>query len=443
MSVLIASGRGSDSGGSGSDALIFDRLEITKAAFSTNFLRNDPLSVDGIEVTAYYKGNETEYNRVVTNECVFNPADGTILNSLDITKVDISLTDLDDTKTISYTIKVLAWAEYHTTISLGNGTSNAGASVGEHALFAGGNKLNGKVKAYDYSLVSSDAPSLSTARYDMTGTTIGDYAIFAGGRTATGSRGLSNVVDAYSSSLVNTTPAVLGTARTEIAGASVGDYAILYTGLEGATNGGRAVDAYNSSLVKASINTASYDTRAASATSVGEYALFAGGAARVDNSSSYAYVYAYNKSLVRTSVSSLGYSRRYIAGTSVGDYAIFAGGCTYVQSGIYEHHAQDWVDAYNSSLVRTYPEKLEKARYFAKGESSDRFAVIAGGHYNDAFDGTEYTSGSAVNNVDAYDVNLVKQTTDKLPSSAEGMSSARIGDYVLFSNGAKIFAYVA
>ena len=430
--------------GSSSSGLIFDRLEITKAALSTNFLRNDPLSIDGIEVTAYYKGNETEYSRVVTNECVFNPANGTILDSLDITEVDISLTDLNDTKTISYIIKVLAWAEYHTTMSLGNGTQNAGASVGEHALFAGGSKLNGKVKAYDYSLVGSDAPSLSTARYSMTGASVGDYAIFAGGRTESGSRGLSNKVDAYNSSLVNSTPAALAVARDEIAGASVGDYAIFYTGLDSATNGCNNVDAYNSSLVKASIiNTTSYDTRAASAAAVGEYALFAGGAARVDNSSSYAYVFAYNKFLVRTSLASLSVSRRYIAGASVGDYAIFAGGCTYVESGIYEHHSQNRVDAYSSSLVKTNPEALEKARYYAKGESSDRFAIIAGGHYNDAYDGTEYATGSAVNNVDAYDVNLVKQTTDKLPSSAEAMSSAQIGDYVLFSNGAKIFAYVA
>lgn len=442
MSLLVHGGIGGNGSG-GSDALVFDRLEITKAAFSTNFLRNDPLSIDGIEVTAYYKGNETEYSRVVTNECVFNPANGAILDSQNITKVDISLTDLNDAKTVSYNIKVLAWAEYHTTMSLGNGTGNAGASVGEHALFAGGSKLNGKVKAYDYSLVGSNAPSLSTARYYMTGASIGDYAIFAGGRTKSGSGGLCNEVDAYNSSLVNSTPAALAVAREEIAATSVGDYAIFYTGLDSPTNGCNAVDAYNSSLVKTSINTASYDTRAASAASVGEYALFAGGAARLDTSSSYGYVFAYNKSLVRTSLSKLSLSRRYIAGASVGDYAVFAGGCTYVQSGIYEHHAQNRVDAYNSSLVKTSPEALEKARYYAKGESSDRFAVIAGGHYNDAYDGTEYTSGSAVNNVDAYDVNLVKQTTDKLPNSAEAMSSAGIGDYVLFSNGAKIFAYVA
>lgn len=441
--ALLVNGDFVGNGSGESDALVFDRLEITRAALSTNFLRNDPLSVDGIEVTAYYKGNETEYSRVVTNECVFNPANGTILDSLDITKVDISLTDLNDTKTISYTIKVLAWAEYHTTMSLGNGTQNAGASVGEHALFAGGSKLNGKVKAYDYSLVASDAPSLSTARYSMTGASVGDYAIFAGGRTENGYSGLSNKVDAYNSSLVNSTPAALAVARDEIAGASVGDYAIFYTGLDGATNGCNNVDAYNSSLVKASINTASYETRAASAAAVGEYALFAGGAARLDTSSSYAHVFAYNKSLVRTSLAGLGLSRRYIAGTSVGNYAVFAGGCTYVQSGIYENHSQNWVDAYSSSLVKTNPEVLGKARYYAKGESSDRFAIIAGGHYNDAYDGTEYSSGSAVNSVDAYDVNLVKQTTDKLPNSAEAMSSAQIGDYVLFSNGAKIFAYVA
>lgn len=79
-----------------SGKLVLDRIEITKPASKTSFLRNDTFTIDGLEVTAIY-----------------------IENEVDIYDLDLVRTSPE---------APLTSARYNL----------AGASIGEYALFAGG-----------------------------------------------------------------------------------------------------------------------------------------------------------------------------------------------------------------------------------------------------------------------------------------------------------------
>ena len=65
-------------------------------------------------------------------------------------------------------------------------------------------------KVYLDTLTRSTPTVLSAARAELAGASVGDYALFAGGNT--GSK-YSAVVDAYGTDLTRTTPTALSTAR--------------------------------------------------------------------------------------------------------------------------------------------------------------------------------------------------------------------------------------
>jgi len=72
----------------------------------------------------------------------------------------------------------------------------------------------------DGTLTRSTPTALSSARYNLAATSIGDYALFGGGDPA------SAVVDAYNTSLTRSTPTALSSARRSLAATSIGDYAL-------------------------------------------------------------------------------------------------------------------------------------------------------------------------------------------------------------------------
>jgi hypothetical protein len=119
----------------------------------------------------------------------------------------------------------------------------AGASVGNYALFAGGDSgsYRNTVDAYDTSLTRSTPTALSVERYRLAGASVGNYALFAGGQS--GSSSYSDAVDAYNASLTRSTPTALSAARYDLAGASAGDYALFAGGYDG-SNYYNIVDAY-------------------------------------------------------------------------------------------------------------------------------------------------------------------------------------------------------
>lgn len=88
-----------------------------------------------------------------------------------------------------------------------NKESHASASVGNYAIFAGGDVemigATASVDAYTTSLVRKTISSLGQKRYHLVGAANSKYAIFAGGRS--GSTTFATV-DAYTADLVKTTP---------------------------------------------------------------------------------------------------------------------------------------------------------------------------------------------------------------------------------------------
>ena len=81
------------------------------------------------------------------------------------------------------------------------------------------------------------ATPLSSARYNLAATSIGDYALFGGGNDSS----YSSVVDAYNSSLVRSTPTPLSSARGYLAATSIGDYALFGGGYSSSSS---VVDVY-------------------------------------------------------------------------------------------------------------------------------------------------------------------------------------------------------
>src|SRR5690606_19714 len=97
---------------------------------------------------------------------------------------------------------------------------------------------------------------------------------------------------------------------------------------------------------------------------------------------------AYNTSLTRSTPTALSRARRYLAGASEGAYAFFAGG--YTGTG---NNMSNAVDAYNASLTRSTPTALSRDRDTLAGASVGYYVLFAGG----------YTSSSNYSNaVDAY-----------------------------------------
>ena len=100
----------------------------------------------------------------------------------------------------------------------------AATTVGNYALFGGGNSIGSRsdIDAYDSDLTRSTPTALSQARNGLAATTVGNYALFGGGYVD----GYSAVVDAYDQNLTRSTPTELSQARAGLAATSVGNYAL-------------------------------------------------------------------------------------------------------------------------------------------------------------------------------------------------------------------------
>lgn len=291
------------------------------------------------------------------------------------------------------------------------------ATVGNHALFAGGVDTSSTsssadvVDAYDSALTRTTPTALSLARYNHAATTIGNYALFGGGT----SRSLSNpvdTVDAYNTSLTRTTPAVLSLARYSHAATTVGNYALFGGGYSSGYK--NTVDAYNTSLTRTTAIALNVAREDLSATTVGNYALFAGGYGSAASS----VVDAYNASLTRTTATALSEARRQLAAATLGNYALFAGGKGSAASSV--------VDAYNPYLTRTTATALSVARRQLAATTVCNHALFAGGCDN------SLTSYGAV---DAYDSTLTRTTPTALSLARYDLSATTVGDYALFGGG--------
>ena len=290
-------------------------------------------------------------------------------------------------------------------------------SVGDYALFAGGESFGNKLKkhstvdAYSTTLVHSNPTELSVGRDGLAATSVGDYALFGGGTALPGSFTESvATVDAINSRLVRSNPTKLSDVPNSVRATSVGDYAIFV-----------AVDryskyaftnAYSSSLVRSTPTEPSSKRTGLAATSVGGYALFAGGY----YGGYLSIVDAYSTTLVHSNPTELSVGRSGLAATSVGGYALFGGGTG-------GGHIWSRVDIYNSSLVRsTHPTGLSISRSPSAATSVENYALFGGG-----------SSGEAA--VDAINSRLVRSNPTELSVGRYGLAATSVGDYALFGGG--------
>ena len=405
--------------------MIFDRLEITKPASKTSFLRNDTFTIDGLEVTAIYIENEIEYHRVVTNECVFNPTIGSVLSSKGDIQVEISYSDLEVTKTMSYGIYIKYLLNYHSTATaLQRGRNSlAGTSNKNYAIFAGGaydtssNSETSVIDAYDENLVRTNGPNIYMEEY-YAAASVGDYAFFGGGWAGS----VSEDVFPINGQLAVTSCSPLSKARYHLAGASTLNNVIFAGGNDNGRNL-NTVDSYNYNLVKKTPTSLSFDSSTLAGASVGQYALFAGEYHyKRPDYYAYEYVDGYNDNLVKVSVPYMSEGRGDLVGTSVGNYALFAGGFNGTTGSVV-------VDAYNSDLVRSTPATLSVGRCDLASASVGDYALFAGGR-------TSTSYGAARNTVDIYDLDLVRTSPEApLTSARYNLAGASIGEYALFAGG--------
>ena len=238
---------------------------------------------------------------------------------------------------------------------------SAAAVVGSYALFAGGRRKQGSVfvftkddvDAYNTSLTRTTATPLPSKVYACAGGTVGGYAVFSGGSdmnsgsTLVETTGSIEMVRAYDSSLTSSQAASLSCPRAVHSAATIGDH-LLFAGGYDHTTGKylSTVDSYDASLTRstaAELSSAKIDL--ASAT-VGEYAMFAGGYKGNSDAAYVATVDAYNTALTKTTMPDLSVGRHDLASAVIGDYALFAGGISKISSTIDQY--QDVVDVYSA-----------------------------------------------------------------------------------------------
>ena len=171
------------------------------------------------------------------------------------------------------------------------------------------------------------------------------------------------------------------------------------------------LSAYNSSLTLSKATIPSGQGRENFATTwFSNYSLFAGGYG--DNGLS-TQVDVFNYSLTRSSGTALSVGRTIICGAKNSSYGIISG-CNTTKA----------VDAYNSSLTKTVPAEMMRAKYGLHG-AYFYYALIAGG---DLGSSTKYAD------IEAYNDSLTKTTSATL-SEAKNVYGSGIGDYALFCGG--------
>ena len=278
------------------------------------------------------------------------------------------------------------------------------ASVGNYALFAGGNYGLDSVDAYDTNLTKTIPTALSTGRGNIGSASIGNYALFAGGQNS-----YLATVDAYDTSLTRTTPTTLSVARAGPAAAVIGNYALFAGGnpKEVITN---RVDAYDTSLTRTLPTALSVARKQLAGAGNANYALFGGGDTNGSDSS---VVDAYDSSLTRTIPISLSSVRYGLSAVQAGNYVLFSHGLN--DSGA--------VNAYDLSLTRTLPADLPVGGMLGVS-TLDSYGIFSNGKQSYI-----YNQDLVLSTVNGDDESKIRSF----------LGGAVAGNYVLFAGGRSDF----
>lgn len=157
----------------------------------------------------------------------------------------------------------------------------------------------------------------------------------------------------------------------------------------------------------------------------GGYAVFAGGNTNMsqDYQAQSNVVDAYNTSLIHSFPTVMSESRRYLTGVSFFGHAIFIAGAR-------GDGGSMALDAYNASLVRS-SKTLSPYRREAAGGSNSNYAVIVGGR------GASLGSGriSFSNAINTSFVEVGLGANGYLPDATSDLTSSSIGENILFGGG--------
>lgn len=309
----------------------------------------------------------------------------------------------------------------------------AGASVGNYAIFAGGDKgqsneydYTDSVNAYDSSLTSQNIAQLSFSNYTdkwrsgMLSGVINNKAVFAGGyylyKPLFGKAKIIRCGEAisYNTSLTQTQLTDLSSAKCNCATANTTNH-LIFAGWVNNTNS-NTTDAYDNSLTRSTITALGTARYYLAGASIGEYAIFAGGK---DDSTSYSLVECYDSALTKHTLENLSAIRTNFQGASFAGYAVFGGGTT----------ATPYIDRYNASLTRDTTIALSSSRSNTAtgtlGSGMDKRLIFAGGD-----------NKSTV--VDVFDASFTR-TSYSLSVGRTKATIVSVGNYALVAGGGSLY----
>ncbi|ELR18030.1 kelch repeat-containing protein [Acanthamoeba castellanii str. Neff] len=287
-------------------------------------------------------------------------------------------------------------------------------------------------EAAPQSWLSPDTWRLSYPQGYLAATTVGEVALFAGGNNEIGDP--YRVVDLFNLSSGERTSARLFQPRVGPAAASSGNLAFFAGGVNGYSDltDCSVVDVYNATSNRWTWVTI-HQTCDASVTLVGDLVLFAGGIWPKQSAHgpdcSVVIIYNVTSNRWRTTFCTLSQPRTGITATTVGNLALFAGGGVYNSTPAVSK-LSDVVDIFDVSTGLWNTGRLSLPRMGISVTSVRDLALFAGGYTTDVNGNVE-----RVDRVDIYNASSNQWSVAHLSQARSQMAAMTVGDVAIFGGG--------
>lgn len=254
------------------------------------------------------------------------------------------------------------------------------------------------------------ATALSASTENLAGVSVGNYALFGGGQTSSGD---VNVVTSYSNLLVKGIPSALNWSVRLPSAARTPSYALIGYGNESTSGHANILSAYNASLTKSSAGGSVACWYNCVGVSTGKYAVFGGGNGSSSKSSTVRFL---DNVLTANTAANLTTRRTCHGGASVNGYTIFAGG--------QDSSNLSSAEAYDSNMTKvTTVSSLSSARTYLTGGSTPTMAIfVGGGKAIEGYNGSLVKSTTTDLNLNVY--NLSSTNIDDVCVFAGGTTTA-------------------